>query len=220
MARKYRLKKRGARRMKRNYRRKPRTVNVNRALAPIAQRYITKMKYSDVFTLSTTNGWATYFNLNSIWDPNRTNVGHQPYGYDQLAPLYNRYRVIATSYNVTAYSGGSVIRFGCLPLNETITFTSMSYICENPRAKWTLQIPNGDLKMISGKCYIPSLVGRNKAQYMADDRYQAQVGADPGELALLGVFGSANDDTTTTITCQITMEYTVEFFDLKTVSQS
>lgn len=220
MAKKWNLKKKRAIRRRRIVRRKPRTVTVNRALAPIAQRYITKMKYSDVFTLSSTNGWSYYMNLNSIFDPNRTGVGHQPYGYDQLAPLYNRYRVIATSYNVTGYSGGSVIRFGCLPLNETISFTSMSYICENPRAKWTLQIPNGDLKMVSGKVYIPSLVGRNKAQYMADDRYQAQINADPGELALLGIFGSANDDMTTTITCQITMEYTVEFFDLKTVQQS
>lgn len=208
------------RRRKAPRRMRKRTVTVNRALAPIPQRYITKLKYSDIFTLSTTNSWSYYYNLNSLWDPNRTGVGHQPYGYDQLAVLYNRYRVISCSYVVTGYSGGSVIRVGTLPLNEPITFTNMSYICENPRAQFMLQVPGGDAKMLKGKVYIPSLVGRSKSQYMADDQYQAQTNASPGSLALLGVFGSDIADLTTNVSCTITLEYTVEFFDLNPLTGS
>lgn len=200
---------------------KKRTVNVNKALQPFAQRYITKMKYSDVFTLSTSNNGTFYFNLNSVFDPNRTGVGHQPYGHDQLAALYNRYRVISATYNITAYSGGSTIRVAAQPLNELYTtLPSLSAICENPRSKWMIQIPGGNTKMIKGKVYIPSLVGRNKDQYMADDRYQAQAGSNPSELAVLGIFGADIGDLAATISCTITLSYTVEWFDPIVVGQS
>ena len=65
--------------------RRPRVV-VNRALHPIPQRFITKMKYAEQFA---TDGNGRYaFNLNSIFDPNRSGVGHQPYGYDTLSTLW------------------------------------------------------------------------------------------------------------------------------------
>jgi len=65
---------------------------VNKALQPIPQRYIATMKYSQTFLLSDVSpGWT--FNLNSIFDPDRTGTGHQPYGHDTFQTLYNRYRV-------------------------------------------------------------------------------------------------------------------------------
>lgn len=201
--------------------RKKRMVNVNKALTPFAQRYITKMKYSDTFTLSTTNSGIYYFNLNSVFDPNRTGIGRQPYGHDQLAPLYNRYRVINCSYNITAYSGGSVVRVATIPCNEIFTTVpSLSAACENPRAKWIIQIPGGNTKMLHGNVYIPSLVGRTKAQYMADDRYQATVGSNPAEAALLAVLGADIGDLSATIQCTITLNYTVEWFDVIALGSS
>ena len=67
------------------------TVNVNRALAPIAQRYITKMKYAQAFTLPGSTGLQSYrWRLNSINDPDAivtggANGAHRPNGY---APLF------------------------------------------------------------------------------------------------------------------------------------
>ena len=81
------------RRIVRGPRKKRPTVNVNRSLQPFAQRYIAKMKYSEQLKVTgpAGGGLAAYrFNLNSIFDPNRTGFGHQPYGHDQLAGLYNR----------------------------------------------------------------------------------------------------------------------------------
>ena len=51
-------------------RRKPISLT-NRALHPIPQRFITKMKYSEVVTTTATFGQYA-MNLNSIYDPNRT----------------------------------------------------------------------------------------------------------------------------------------------------
>lgn len=49
-------------------------------------------------SLSATFGTSQSICLNSLFDPDQTGVGHQPYGYDQLCALagpYNRYKVNA-----------------------------------------------------------------------------------------------------------------------------
>lgn len=199
---------------------------VNRALHPIPQRYITKMKYSE--QVSTDAQGRYMFNLNSIFDPSRTGVltGHQPYGFDTLATLYNRYRVISCGYRIQCNWSGNTsslqpVLVGAMPANEELTILSMAELRENPRAKYISQSSGGDTKTLSGSCYIPSLVGRNKAQYMADDRYQAAVNASPQELAVLNIFTAGSGlDSTSSVAIQVLLEYTVEFFDIKHLAQS
>jgi len=77
--------------------------------------------------------------------------------------------------------------------------------------------------VLKGKVYLPSLVGRTKAQYMADDRYQAQFGSSPQELAILNLNCQQFDEgsiANTGATYQVTLQYTVEMFDLKNLGQS
>lgn len=201
-------------------RRAPMTI-VNRALHPIPSRFITKMKYSDTVAVTTlANTFA--FNLNSVFDPNRTGVGHQPYGHDTLATLYNRYRVISCGWrvNLALSTGGSPIQLACIPANEVLSITSINEMRENPRAKYILQQPGAPSVYLTGKSYIPSLVGRTKSQYMADDRYQAQVGASPSELAILNLCATDAFDAPIAVTMQVMLEYTVEWFDIKHLSQS
>lgn len=197
-----------------------RTTTVNRGLKPIASRYITKMKYSESYTLNVGNSYTQVMNLNSLYDPNSTGVGHQPYMFDNFSALYNRYRVIATSYVVNAYNGSNAIRYGVLPCNELPPINNLSELCENPRAQFRVQIPGGATSVIKGKSYIPALMGRTKSQYMADDRFQAQTSAGPAELALLYITGQTLGDASTDIQLTVTLEFTVEFFDPKPVDQS
>lgn len=197
-----------------------RTVNVNRALSPFAQRYITKMKYSEAYSLSAINAYTQQMRLNGLQDPNITGVGHQPYGFDQLAGIYNRYRVIATSYVINAYSGTDPIRVGCLPFNDASNISGISELCENPRAKFIVQFPQGATKTLKGKVSMPSLAGRSKAQYMADDRYQSDITTNPLEVLGLYITGASMTDANVNITLTVTMEYTVEWFDAKAIDQS
>lgn len=55
---------------------------------------------------------------------------------------------------------------------------------------------------------------------MADDRYQAQVGQNPGELALLFITAQNMSDTSADTTLTVTLTYTVEFFDAHPIDQS
>lgn len=213
------MKRKGRKQVKRRFAKKRPTVNVNRALAPIPQRYITKMKFAA--DVSTDNAGYLRINLNSIWDPLRSGSASpdQPYGRDQLAILYNRYRVISCGWRLTAPNSGGVIQVAALPSNEVYNASLIADMRENPRCKYFMQHNTGEVELLTGKTYIPSLVGRSKAQYMADDRYQADVTANPSELAVLNVaVGTASGTLLTTgQIINVLLEYTVEFFDVKSL---
>lgn len=199
-------------------------VLVGKTLNPVPQRTIVKMKYAEAVQSSLIAGVANYqFNLNSIFDPNRTGIGHQPYGRDTFETLYNRYRVISCSYVVSTLSNnGFVTQLAVLPANEALVMSSVSEARENPRCKYTIQSPNAPIRLLTGNVYIPSLVGRTKAQYMADDCYQAQMSASPVEAAILNIFTGLISDNSTADSniINVTLEYTVEFFDVKHLAQS
>jgi len=207
-----------------------RTTNVNRSLQPFPSRYICKMKY--VESLNGVGGpagagYGNYqFLANSIWDPNATGIGHQPYGFDTLAALYNRYRVISCRYVIggTVTNAGTEVNsvIGILPANEGATVSGgINEFQENPRSKFITQYV-GNEKTLKGNVYIPALVGRTKSQYMADDRYQAQTNTSPVENAVMNVYFGFMDGTLATASADlnITLEYTVEFFDVKKQLQS
>jgi len=217
-------------RRKRVARRRP-TSNVNRSLQPFSQRYVSKMKYAETLSIvgSGFGGLTQFnFNLNSIFDPNRSGTGHQPYGHDTLATLYNRYRVIKCSYVISSLSTGgtngdaySVI--AALPANEIITLNGgVAEAQENPKCKFITQAPQAALKVLKGTIDIASLVGRTKSQYMADDRYQSLYGASPNELAVLNIYTGLLNGESQTLTqkLNIVLEFTVESFDVKNLVQS
>jgi len=214
---------------KKNYRKrvnKSRSVTLvnTSGLSPLPSRYISKHKYAETVTLNGLGGLQSYvWNLNSMWDPNRTGVGHQPYGYDQLSNLYNRYRVISCRYVVSGISDSAKIQVCALPSNEPSPISNCSEARENPRAQYIVQNPDGLLKVMKGYVSLPKLMGRTTTQYMGDDRYQADIVSSPQELALLQIYTQGlNDDPTfnPAPTINILLEYTVEWFDIKTLDQS
>jgi len=238
--------KKGVRRGKRVSKRKAgarKRVTINKALQPIAQRYICRMKYCDAFSLNTdasaVGAVVHRFRLNSLFDPNLTAAGHRPYGFTQLmgtpgtldVGLYNRYRVISCSYSIyAAPAAGQTVQITALPSNEavpTVLGATASALRENPRAKYITQTTGAPIKLLSGKVYLPSLVGRTKSQYMADDRYQALSTANPSENAILNVFLNEIGDASglpgsipVSARLNITMMYTVELFDVHNKEQS
>lgn len=197
-------------------------VNVSKALTPIPQRYITKMKYSEVITTDVNGQFQ--LNLNSLYDPNRSGVGHQPYGYDPLSQLYNRYRVISCGWRLQQLiNTSSNPRVLCaMPSNDTgITFTSLDEWKENPRTKYITIVPGANNGSLTGKCYLPALIGRTKSAYMADDVYQALITASPSESAVLYCYLAdflGNPLPSTSV--HVLLEYTAEFFDVKHIVQS
>lgn len=214
-------KKRGKSRKMRRYRRKK--TLVNRALQPIPQRYICKLKYAEnLFLGNGATPQSVYsFNLNNLYDPNRTGTGHQPYGYDQLEKLFTGYRVFGASYNVSVTTNtGEAIRtyfLGVIPLNSNGSDcpNTISAIAECPRARYVKQLVSAPLKTIRGHISLPSLMGVSKATYRADNNYSSAVVGGPTLPATLNIMVSPLDESTIpdagAIQCMVEITYHVEF---------
>lgn len=217
-------KKASSRRRKKTYR-KRRTVNVNRALQPFSQRYLCKLKYSGNFNHTPASPNIPYqFNLNSLYDPDATGTGHQPYGFDQLATMYGRYRVYAVKWHarVQAFNAANYYLVA-LPCNGPLgAIASFDDVREKPRSRYVVQMQNNNPVALRGRISLPSLVGKTKAQYMADDRFQAQVNSSPAESLLLNLFAYNTGALVSAPNVNITLEltYYVEFFDPEIMAQS
>lgn len=204
-----------------------RSVNVVRGRGPVAAKTIVKLKYADGFTSASTP--IDYvFNLNSLFDPNFTSTGHQPYGRDTYATLYNRYRVFRTDYIISCSSLASTTTATyrvIVGANNTQTaYTSADTAAESPNFR-TFHVQGASTSiMIKGSYYLPSLTGVTPKQYASDDRFQALMSADPAESLCLHVVNSTTAGDTSpgagTLVYNITLIFHCELFDPLELSAS
>lgn len=211
-----------ARRARRYGRRAKKTTMVNTGISPVPPRFITTMKYSTNVATSALTG--TYqMNLNSLYDPDRSGAGHQPLGYDNLALLYNKYRVISTSYRINRCSSATdpSIQICAIPSNDPSILWTVNWMKESPRCKYVVQNPGAPSAVLKGKVYLPALMGRTKAQYVADDTYASDVGSNPSEEAILYIqTGTASGDIQPSVNVSVVMTFVVEWYDAKHLDQS
>lgn len=196
------------------------TVLVNHALQPIAQRYITKMKYSETVTTAGLSG-LYQFNLNSTFDPNFTGIGHQPLGRDTLATLYNRYRVISVGWRIISGANSTVSeQFAVVPTSGApVAVGDINAVKEQPRCKYAFCAAS-ESKVISGYVHLPSLAGVSRTTYMGSDRYQALNTANPTEAMYLNIYSADGAGAFNNWPIQVQLEYLVEWFDPIELSQS
>lgn len=200
-----------------------RNRNSNELIAP---RFITTLKYCDRDTVPASVGnaaGADLYNLNSIYDPDRTGVGHQPLGRDQLALLYNRYRVFAVSWRVTFYpvSANFYSLFSVFPQNNANTNIglSSSQLKELPHA-FTKVSSIDKPTVFTGRVSLPRLTGQTSTQFKSGLEYQASFGADPSELQTLVIAAVPLSSGTVSYPYEIELKYHVECFDPIPLSQS
>jgi hypothetical protein len=174
--------------------------------------YIT-LKYCEQVSTSvvTVAGSNQVFRLNSIFDPNAAVGGTQPYGYDQLAALYNRYRVLKARWRVTMMATSAGHDMVVTPINGAInasvadltTFTSATML---PYSKFQHYNLGAIGPIFNGSMELNVLGGVARVEYLTDDRFEAQIGANPAEVISLNI-GIYNPSAGT-----ITIQYFVELW--------
>jgi len=76
----------------------PRTLSTG---GGFPEKMITTLRYVETLTLTTGSTVASkIFRLNSCFDPNYSDTGHQPLYYDQLQAIYGRYQVLGAKMTV------------------------------------------------------------------------------------------------------------------------
>lgn len=105
--------------------------------------------YSEQQSGSSTGMSYYSYRANSIYDPNYSGVGHQPRGYDELAPFYRKYEVVRSAIQITisvpdssvdrdetlgvAYTYNAPMRFWITCSNTTSGPSSATACEESPR---------------------------------------------------------------------------------------
>lgn len=191
---------------------------------PIAAKVYAKLKYNESFTSS----GATYgniINVNSIFDPNRSGGGHQPYGHDTYSSLYNRYRVVSMRYRIQIAALDTTVN-SCY--KATIVHNNNDVPLGNPSL--CSEFPGSQTKLVMGSvpcvfkgvAYPNRITGVSRAAYK-DDRYSAQFGANPSEIICQHLVLSTMADAipvANVLRWNVVLVYTVEMYDPLDLAQS
>lgn len=152
------------------------------------QRMVAKLVYFTSGQLYNTSGifQNQLMNLNSLYDPDRSGIGHQPLGRDQWAIWYNRYRVFKVDYIITLANLDPDQAAMCAIVNQNgiPTYTDDAAFEQPGAYVQTLSPRDGGLSrvVVKASVYLPRLNGKTPSAYKANDDTQALMGASPSEV--------------------------------------
>jgi len=174
------------------------------------------MKYCDQFLVTLAAGVLTdqIYRANSMFDPDRTGVGHQPRGFDQLVPMYNRYRVNKLSWNVRFTGSANAFNACVLLVNGAQVYTTIVDAGESSlKSAIRGSTSGGNTTGFNGKSDLWRVQGRSEVAYHTDDTTAALVTANPVETIDLHIVLQNPVLTTEIINYVVTLIYDVIFFD-------
>jgi len=156
------------------------------------------------------------FCLNGMYDPDTSGGGHQPYGYDQLAFLYKRYKVNGVMVKITANDpneDGVVLACQLTnPSNSTAYINGFDpSIIEERQQAFVLRVNNTGSQKVTKTFYssIQPLSGLTKIQFAADpDNFTADTSNNPGSVCnMLLALGSEAGSATATLRVTVDITY-------------
>jgi len=196
-------------------------------IAPFPIRQTRTITYCDSIALTPATGVdvANYlFNANSIHKPDKDNTGHQPYGHDTLATMYNYYSVKTAVIDISYYELGSGEGSGSYPmmcgvynLDSLATITDPALIREQPGS--ISKVLHNDTGVNIRGTYKRS----NRFPGYAQNDSSAAFGASPTENLFFNVFTAGHPalgHDTNTIYAFIKIVYEVEMWDPKKLGSS
>nr|QTE03461.1 MAG: putative capsid protein [Ciconia boyciana CRESS-DNA-virus sp.] len=181
-------------------------------------KIITILKYVDIIGQTSTTGGitTTVFRMNSVFDPDFTNIGHQPMYFDNYAALYQSYRVLGS--RLTAEISGANLATTQGPwafgINGSIQSSALSTSSRNRMEQndAVSTIYNGQQgPQTLSYSYSPEIkLGRPAG----DDTVGAFVGANPSQTFFAHVWFADLNGTTSQAILKVWIEYSVEFYGL------
>lgn len=201
--------------------RKPR---VPLTLSGFPRAQLRKFTYVDTVGLGSTVGALDVhqFRANSLFDPDLTGTGHQPFGFDQAALYYNHYDVLSAKITLKSTSGTVITlpyAFGIYLSDDSSTYIDWRYFAEAKRG--THRIVGNESRNV-----VTCSGNFNKKRFwtksMAQSTTTAAVTANPSEIAVFNLWFQPLDraSSTTTALFQVIIEFTARMFEPKDILPS
>lgn len=191
---------------------------------PFPDSRIITMRYCESFSIDGGIGTpASYlFRANSIFDPNYSGTGHQPYGHDQIAALYNHYEVVKSFITWEFQPGvvdttASQVCAGITLVDDTTYETNYDTIQERKHTRWT-QVGVSDQKgVVNNSFSLKKIFPRASSTETA-----AAFGASPTEQAFFHCWAKSiySSQEPANVAGIVTIDYVVRVWELKDLGQS
>lgn len=209
------------------------TLRYKSSTSGIPERYFCKLKLVDNFSVGAgTNPSALeHYRLNGIYDPYVGVGGHAPRGFNQLAALYQRYRVHKARVVFNANYIDESNQLWIALLEESGQLPGFAWIydaCEKEGTLWHKQTNRTGAKFLKKNYDMAHMLGMTREQYRTSIETAANTSGMTGTLPALQNYvglACANLDETTNIDTDevnynVTIIYYVEFFDKVSLATS
>lgn len=179
---------------------------------------VVNMRYVDKFQFPNTTLGATAFQtiaINDVFDPDRTNIGHQPMIYDQVSTIFENYCVTKMKYKLSFInpSNDSTIIVGFYVNDRPETAVNVTSLVEQGMCQWrhitVKQGPNA--AVFEGTIDIPKVMGYNYSEYVANPKFETDFGLSPTDPAFMHIFycDAASTNVTTAPLLFFDLDFTV-----------
>lgn len=195
----------------------PRSVN-----SPFPYQRSCTLRYCTNISIDATvsNVAKHFFRANGLYDPDYTSTGHQPYGFDQIAAVYNHYEVLKSYITIEAQPASLGIAAGqmvvgiCPSDDQTITL-NIDSIREQKGCNWAVLDSYG-------KCRVSNNYMRKRTFPAEFQALGAKVDADPTEEHMFCVFASPMSSAVEpgSVLIIVTIDYVARFWENRDLGQS
>lgn len=193
-----------------------RGLGYSQVFDPFPAQMRVRMRYCTTITLSPTLGVPDHkmFRANSIFDPDQSGVGHQPYGHDTYAGIYNHYMVESSTIVLTPLENADGV-IGVTLTDDTTVNGDFDTIKEVKGTAMKAMGANGT------PMNVVQYFNRNQTFNPEQPNQQAAFGTNPNEVTFYHVWATAKDQTASdSFAIQVCISYLVSMWELKDLGQS
>lgn len=236
-------------RARRRPRRLPRRSAITRPIRMFPKTSLVELTYCELVNLNVQTGAPYVFNLNSLHDPNRTGVGHQPRGFDQWNTMYNKYCVIGAQAVVepmyhTFNQSCTIFGFVDDDLDADLytieelkelrmphsryKYITMQGDSNAPTTKWSTLKYKVGMKKFFGlskktQMFKPGAVGTgdiDETSTLNDDQYASLMTTNPVRQCYLKLLSRGAQTDSGLIQVRVTIKYMAVLYDPKEIGSS
>lgn len=172
-----------------------------------------KLKYCTVLNMPAGGGafGTHHFRTNSLFDPDYTAVGHQPYGFDNWAAVYSKYEVLSSYITVrfvgTQASPSTIV--GVEVLNDFDPSLTLDLVRERPSSYTKVLTPQFPTKITRRWSF------RRNAPRSSEFENTATVITDPANSDYFRIFVASTDGSSlaASVNAVITINYVAKFWE-------